>query len=348
MEHFVLRYANDSRELDLHPLDIYGRDLLYADILGLHGKGSAGSVAVGSGSGSAGSASPTFVDLSRNPPSYTGYRGGKDWSRIYEAAVTADCQVPCRESQHLYRLVSGMQSSISAMAGWNYRCINPVEAYEMKTEVPRYRHNFSFYYSHLGGHPNRIENLMYAFQTLVGALCRLRPFFSTFAENLGSIKGQSDVQCALLELINTNFHSCEGLQDSLASGKDARSTQHLALHPQVLEKFEELSQIIDCVDCEKCRLHGKAKLTALQIAVRVFAQEESEQILERNEIVALMHTLDYFAQSLIIVQVFKHMHRRQLILYPLQAMVAVILVLILIYRKELFYALFYCTILDTE
>ncbi|EKX72836.1 signal peptide containing protein [Theileria equi strain WA] len=65
MEHYVLRYSGDSQKEGWDPLDLYGKDVFYNDILGIHPSSS--------------EEAPVFVDLLRNPPSYTGYYGKDDW-----------------------------------------------------------------------------------------------------------------------------------------------------------------------------------------------------------------------------------------------------------------------------
>jgi ERO1-like protein alpha len=40
-------------------------------------------------------------------------------------------------------------------------------------------------------------------------------------------------------------------------------------HKLVIEQLRNISRIVDCVECEKCRLHGKMKLVSLQIVLKV-------------------------------------------------------------------------------
>ncbi|ORM41325.1 Endoplasmic reticulum oxidoreductin-1 [Babesia sp. Xinjiang] len=333
LEHFVLRYSNDEKLVDMDPKDLYSNNPWYKDILGMYSKNAGKAV---------------YVDLMHNPPSHTGYRGGEDWNVIYDLECDCGDEVPCEQTEHLFRLISGMQSSVAAWAAWNYKCVNPVAAYQTKTELPRYTSNPDLYFKMLGNHPERLENLYYAFQTMLKTVCRLSPFLKGFAKNLGQQEGREHLQRSLFDLLSVEYDLCRDVEPAY----DVRSSEVCEpaqgcvpsaqlKHPALLNKFHDLSDIVDCVGCEKCRLHGKLKLTALQIAVRASGQAE-RIVLERNEIVALLHALDYFAESIIFVHKFDELKKRQLVLYPLRVIVTLLVMLVVTYRRELRQALCQC------
>ncbi|GIX65062.1 endoplasmic reticulum oxidoreductin, putative [Babesia caballi] len=334
LEHFVMRYADDEKSAQLDPKDVYTNNMWYNDFLGVYSKRED---------------EPVYVDLLHNPPSHTGYRGADDWKNIYE--IKSDCgdEVPCDQTEHLFRLISGMQSSVAVWAAWNYKCVNPVAAFQLKTELPVYLSNPEFYAKQLGNHPDRLENLYYTFQVMLKTLCRLAPFLTGFADNLGE-QGHEPLKHQLLELLGTEYELCRDVepayqvrpQEVCEPAHSCAATPRLR-HPALIQKFAEISDIINCIGCEKCRLHGKIKLAALQIAVRAFGQAE-QLMLERNEIVALLHALDYFAESIIFVHRFDEQHKKQLVLYSLRVMLGLLIVLVVSYRQELLQALCHCTV----
>jgi ERO1-like protein alpha len=55
------------------------------------------------------------------------------------------------------------------------------------------------------------------------------------------------------------------------------------LKDEIKNKFYNISRIIDCVGCEKCRLHGKLQITGLGAALKILF--ESEPKLSRNELI---------------------------------------------------------------
>lgn len=339
LEHFVVRYPNEPDAADWDPKDLYSNSMWYKDILGFYPSREE---------------KPVYVDLMHNPPSHTGYKGGDDWKEIYDLQCSSEDDVPCDQTEHLYRLISGMQSSVAAWSAWNYKCVNPIAAYQLKSELPRYLSNPKFYSKMLGDHPDRLENLYYTFQALLKTVCRLTPFLTGFTNSLGKQKEHEQLQHSLFDFLSAEYELCRDVDPvydhRTCEGCQPRYTSNVAAqlkHPRLIEKFNNISDVIDCLGCEKCRLHGKLKLTALQIVVRSVGWTE-HMMLERNEIVALLHALDYFAQSIIFVHKFNEQHKRHMVLYPLRLMLAVLLVITVVYRQELLQALCHCTIVEEE
>ncbi|RKO95381.1 endoplasmic oxidation reduction 1 precursor, partial [Caulochytrium protostelioides] len=79
--------------------------------------------------------------------------------------------------------------------------------------------------------------------------------------------------------------------------------------------FRNISQIMDCVGCEKCRLWGKLQVMGLGTALKILFEFQEEapngggnaadpdavpehMALTRSEIVALFNTLGRFSSSL--------------------------------------------------
>eukprot|EP00371_Babesia_bovis_P000760 XP_001609407.1 endoplasmic reticulum oxidoreductin [Babesia bovis T2Bo] len=330
LEHFVLRYVDDDKLAEMDPKDLYVDNPWYKDFLGIYSHNRDKAV---------------YVDLMHNPPSYTGYRGGEDWNSIYDLQSDCGDEVPCDQTEHLFRLISGMQSSVAAWSAWNYKCVNSVAAYQLKSELPKYESNPQFYFKMLGNHPERIENMYYTFQAMLKTVCRLSPFLKGFAKNLGQHPEWAHLQRSIFDFLSVDYEFCRDVEPAY----EQRSSEHCDAtdgctaspqlrHPALLKKFNSIADIVDCVGCEKCRLHGKLKLTALQIAVRAFGQTE-RLVLERNEIAALLHALDYFAESIIFVQRFEELKKRQLILYPLRIMLAIFVILVVAYRHVIAQAL---------
>lgn len=60
-------------------------------------------------------------------------------------------------------------------------------------------------------------------------------------------------------------------------------------------KFRNISQIMNCVSCERCRLWGKLQIlgfgTAIKILLSTPEELENPDFLERSEIVAFINTL---------------------------------------------------------
>jgi len=81
--------------------------------------------------------------------------------------------------------------------------------------------------------------------------------------------------------------------------------------------FRNVSRIMDCVGCDKCRLWGKVQTTGLATAMKVLFEldemalnpQANHNLLHRSEVVALINTLFRFSESLKAVDDFRHMWR---------------------------------------
>lgn len=79
------------------------------------------------------------------------------------------------------------------------------------------------------------------------------------------------------------------------------STTHV-LKKQFKQHFRNISRIMDCVGCEKCRLWGKLQVQGLGTALKIlFSYDTDERIdfeLKRNEIVSLFNFMGRLSESL--------------------------------------------------
>ena len=83
--------------------------------------------------------------------------------------------------------------------------------------------------------------------------------------------------------------------------------------------FRNVSRIMDCVGCDKCRLWGKTQITGLATGLKLLFSFEDESAaipmtdlsLKRSEIVAFMWTIHRFSESLAAVEEFREMWARR-------------------------------------
>eukprot|EP00923_Selenidium_pygospionis_P003507 GHVN01005532.1.p1 GENE.GHVN01005532.1~~GHVN01005532.1.p1 ORF type:complete len:537 (+),score=49.07 GHVN01005532.1:947-2557(+) len=292
-----------------------------------------------------GSPSAIWVDMMLNRPGYTAYKGAAVWNQIYnencmgmlgsdkvhESLIVSefdhDYQPTCREEHLFYRLLSGMHSNIAALSS-EYFSVDPFELRSVEVgdeggllalkKLP----NVDFFEEKLAGHTGRLENLYFTFAILMRTLCKLAPVMEEVTCHTGDAKKDLSSRTDLFFLLNQTYSSCDdrsSCDESLFGPK----------HSQVLRQFHNISRVLDCVECQKCRLHGKLKMTALQLALRA-SGTQTVQSLERNEVTALINALFYFADSIRILRRMEARitYRRAVLptCYMLTAFVAVLLV----------------------
>jgi hypothetical protein len=49
--------------------------------------------------------------------------------------------------------------------------------------------------------------------------------------------------------------------------------------------FRNISRIMDCVGCEKCKIHGKLQILGLGTALKILLEDRTCETLQRNEII---------------------------------------------------------------
>lgn len=79
------------------------------------------------------------------------------------------------------------------------------------------------------------------------------------------------------------------------------------LKKQLQKHFQEITTIMDCVGCEKCKLWGKLQLLGVATAMKILfssdtcvggSPQEAPLQLERNEVIALINLLHRLSTSI--------------------------------------------------
>ncbi|CRG96288.1 endoplasmic reticulum oxidoreductin, putative [Plasmodium gallinaceum] len=265
---------------------------LYNDILGIYAPSNEGFL--------------SYVDLVYNSPCFTAYEGKNIWDMIYKENCFINADRQCEEMNSFYKIISGMQSNIAVLSSEYYYLKNDNILEENKLnnkfsfdQYPKlnYDYSVSFFKEKIGLYPDRIENLYFTFAILLRAMCRLKSLFKQCKCNSGYEEDDKAAVKLLNELLENSYHSC--------SSKEFLEPLFPTQGKEILSKFKNITKILDCVPCVKCRLHGKLKTTALQIALVEGVSNEHIGSLERNEITALINALYYFADSIIIIHKFQ-------------------------------------------
>ncbi|KOB62585.1 hypothetical protein PFHG_04356 [Plasmodium falciparum HB3] len=260
---------------------------LYKDILGIYAPSNEGFI--------------SYVDLVYNSPSFTAYEGRNIWNMIYKENCFQNEKSECEEMNSFYKIISGMQSNIAVLSSEYFYLKNDFLFGEIQINNKfnndyfknlNYDYSVTFFKEKIGLYPERIENLYFTFAILLRSMCRLKSLFKQCYE-------QNDKEAVRLldDLLENFYHSC--------SSKEFLEPLFPQHGKDILSKFMNITNILDCVPCVKCRLHGKLKTTALQIALVEGVSDEHIGSLERNEITALINALYYFADSILIINKFE-------------------------------------------
>lgn len=65
------------------------------------------------------------------------------------------------------------------------------------------------------------------------------------------------------------------------------------------DHFRNISRIMDCVGCDKCRLWGKVQVNGIGTALKVLFSNISDFRLNRREIISLINSFARFTESVV-------------------------------------------------
>uniref|UniRef100_A0A8C9ESY6 ERO1-like protein alpha n=1 Tax=Pavo cristatus TaxID=9049 RepID=A0A8C9ESY6_PAVCR len=238
-----------------------------------------------------------YVDLLLNPERYTGYKGPDAW-KIWNSIYEENCFKPqnvkrplasgrgescihlaewfgvCIEKRAFYRLISGLHASINIHLSARYLLQDTWSEKKWGPNVTEFQQRFDEVITR-GEGPRRLKNLYFLYLIELRALSKVLPFFERpgFQLYTGNQSQDAEIKSLLLEVLRL---------------------EEVRLH------FKNISKIMDCVGCFKCRLWGKLQTQGLGTALKIlFSENLIEKIpesgpsygfqLTRQEIVALFN-----------------------------------------------------------
>ncbi|KAI9687045.1 MAG: endoplasmic oxidoreductin-1 [Bathelium mastoideum] len=226
------------------------------------------------------------------------------------AAATAEEQ--CLEKRVFHRVISGMHASISA-----HLC----HAY-LNQFTGTWGPNVTCYESRLHAHPERVANLYFNYALVLRALGKLRPHLPRYTFCTGDPILDSQTKARITHLVHAIPDGKERVFDERTMFLPGAAVDGVAaaqLKEDFKQRFRNVSRVMDCVGCDKCRLWGKLQTSGLGTALKVlfeFSDDEDVKgaaadveppLLRRTELVALVNTADRISASLSAVAEFEAM-----------------------------------------
>nr|XP_039259510.1 ERO1-like protein beta [Styela clava] len=288
-----------------------------------------------------------YIDLLNNPERYTGYKGPLAW-RIWKAIYEENCfpsdsmtkkqsnpilkafatkeedggsrssffhtlsssaslQGMCLEKRVFYRVVSGLHSSINIHLCANYQFKDGWDQEYWGPNLDEFQRRFDPEKTN-GEGTLRLKNLYFIYLLELRALSKVASYFTK--DNIFLFTGNptSDVvtKRMLIDLLQLTkefpMHFDEGIlfQDKNSKG----------LKREFRERFRNITRIIDCVTCEKCRLWGKLQTQGLGTALKILftSYDKLDKFhLRRQEIVSLVNAFARLSNSINNLELFRQM-----------------------------------------
>lgn len=299
-----------------------------------------------------------YVDLLLNPERYTGYRGDsahRIWKSIYlencfggnnETANKFSSYMPhmelrdvCLEQRAFYRIISGLHSSINIHLCSKYLLSESKDFLDPQgiwgPNVKEFKQRFSPETTN-GEGPHWLRNLYFIYLVELRALAKAAPYLRREEYYTGIAEEDEEVKLAINDMLTVvEWVSYDILVKALSNlfpTSPRRSFQShfnenalfsngiasIKFKHDYKEKFRNISRIMDCVGCDKCKLWGKLQTQGLGTALKILYSEklnlatesglwdkphiEADPIfrLSRTEIVALFNAFGRWNSTYII------------------------------------------------
>ncbi|XP_029281932.1 ERO1-like protein beta isoform X2 [Cottoperca gobio] len=246
-----------------------------------------------------------YVDLLLNPERFTGYKGPSAW-RVWNSIYEENCFKP----RSVYRPLNPLALSRGdddgegfykwLEEGWGRSVWGP--------NAQEFRQRFDTAETK-GEGTRRLKNLYFLYLIELRALYKVAPYFERAFINLYTGNMQEDG--ATKELLLQVFNEVRSFpmhfdEKSMFAGHKIEAKilkEEFRLH------FKNISRIMDCVGCSKCRLWGKLQTQGLGTALKIlFSEKEIQDLpehspsqgfqLTRQEIVALLNGFGRLSTSI--------------------------------------------------
>ncbi|EGG13319.1 hypothetical protein DFA_11080 [Cavenderia fasciculata] len=130
------------------------------------------------------------------------------------------------------------------------------------------------------------------------AVGKIGPFLTDYKFNTGHEVDDGTTYALVQQLLKTNL-LCNPSFDETLLFKDTYDKENLIT--QFKGHFQNISSILNCVTCEKCKLYGKMQTLGLGTALKILFDEDQSS-LQRNEIIALINTLRQLSNSITFIK----------------------------------------------
>lgn len=274
------------------------------------------------------SADLQYVDLLLNPERYTGYKGPsahRIWNSIYKEncfrfgggygpyTTSKNLNAMCLEKRAFYRAISGLHSSISIhLCAEHYtKATDCFSKGEWGPNMDEFKRRFDPEHTD-GEGPQWLKNLYFIYLLELRAIAKAASYFENELFYTGNDENDEQVQIAVKKFLEIAKSFPDHFDENVMfSGKDKEARK---LKEEFRLHFLNISRIMDCVGCDKCRLWGKIQVQGLGTAFKIlfskdlstnFAVNRKQFRLSRSEVVSLFNAFGRLSNSVYHLEKFR-------------------------------------------
>ncbi|KAG5358140.1 ERO1-like protein 2 [Yarrowia sp. B02] len=222
---------------------------------------------------------------------------GQDVDLAEIDSYASDLPHQCLEQRIFYRLLSGMQASISTHLCYEY----------LDMDAGEWRPNATCFEQRVGTHRDRLSNLFFNYALVSRAVSKLNDHLDElkFSDDPKHNEETREIVAKLTGLLQ-NTTSAIFNETLVFSTPEA-----ITLKSEFRQRFRNVSALMDCVGCDRCKLWGKVQTAGYGTALKLLFElgDETEEViknLRRTELVALFNTFDRLSKSVEAVEYFEN------------------------------------------
>ena len=266
-----------------------------------------------------------YVDLISNGERYTGYSGRaahRVWEKVYNELcfhpekddksfeLTAEnAREMCFEKRAFFRVVSGMHASITVHLTSNYLLEEgqPGKEAVWGRNQKEFLRRFSPSTTE-GEGPERLKNLYFLYLLELRALSKAAPVL----RQIEFKSGQTLEDKKIIEDFEVFLSRVESFPDHFDETVMFQSGEGEELLASFKANFRNISLLMDCLGCERCKVWGKLQIQGIGTALKVITSNPSELSLSRHEVVALVNAFARVSTSIHELGGFRTSHHDEL------------------------------------
>ncbi|KAF0992664.1 hypothetical protein HZS_2155, partial [Henneguya salminicola] len=255
-----------------------------------------------------------YVDLVKNPERYTGYAGqgsAKIWRSIFQEncltskqkIINGNSSETCLEFQIISRILSGFRTSVGIHASSRF----PLESNRFQTTWGINYESLEkrFAPENTDSQGSRwIQDTFFAYSIVHRAILKSSPLWLLLDIKTGSSLEDKKTKEMIKEFM-VILEKAPGTFREQVMFTDVKTTPELMESIRIT--FQNISQILDCVACDKCRLWGKVQIQGFATSLKILFTPSKGLIkqnlspavkLNRMEIVSLFNLFSRLSTSL--------------------------------------------------
>lgn len=218
----------------------------------------------------------------------------------FVAKTGLEAEDECLEKRVFYRVMSGMHASISTHLCWEF----------LNQTTGQWQPNVACYVNRLHKFPDRISNLYFNYALVTRAIAKLGPYLSE-SDAYTFCTGDPAEDAATRAKVQAVVEQARSVPQIFDENLMFKNGEGPSLKEDFRNRFRNVSRLMDCVGCDKCRLWGKVQTAGYGTALKVLFELDNESadipVLKRTELVALFNTYARLANSLSAIQKFRAM-----------------------------------------